>query len=69
MNFEISQCEIGPKMAKPSGYIWRNNLQNLRKQIIAQQATGVGQDLGGLINVGHEWELRHYGPLHVAKVT
>jgi aminoglycoside phosphotransferase (APT) family kinase protein len=62
--------KFGEKFAKPLlTTIWRRNLRSLRKRILERQEAGTGAAAGGLINVGSEWELRHYGPDHVVRTS
>ena len=61
---------LGESIAKPLlTAIWRRNLRSLRKQIIHRQEAGTGQEPGGLIGIGSEWEVRHYGPDHVIRTS
>lgn len=58
------------RVAKPIlAGIWKRNLRGLRRRIIERQEAGLGLEPGGLINVGSEWELRHYGPEHVVRTS
>ena len=60
----------GERVAKPIlTAIWRRNLRSLRTRILQRQEAGTGVKPGGLINVGSEWELRHYGPDHVVRTS
>ena len=62
--------KLGESVAKPIlTAIWRRNLRTLRKRIIQRQETGTGLEPGGLIGIGSEWELRHYGPDHVIRTS
>ncbi len=62
--------KFGEKLAKPIlTAIWKRNLRSLRKRILERQQAGTGLEPAGLINVGSEWELRHYGPDHVVRTT
>ena len=62
--------KLGERVAKPIlAGIWKRNLRGLRRRIIERQEAGLGLEPGGLINVGSEWELRHYGPEHVVRTS
>ena len=62
--------KLGERIAKPLlTAIWRRNLRSLRKQFIHRQEAGSGQEPGGLIGIGSEWEVRHYGPDHVIRTS
>ena len=62
--------KLGERVAKPilTG-IWKRNLRGLRRRIIERQEAGLGLEPGGLISIGSEWELRHYGPEHVVRTS
>jgi len=61
---------IGERLAKPIlTTIWQRNLKSLRKKILQRQEAGTGVEPGGLISIGSEWELRHYGPDHVIRTS
>lgn len=61
---------LGERFAKPIlTSIWKRNLRGLRKKIIERQQTGTEMEPAGLINIGSEWELRHYGPDQVVRTS
>ena len=62
--------KLGERLAQPIfKAIWKRNLRDLRRRIIERQQTGTGFEPAGLINVGSESELRHYGPNHVVRTS
>lgn len=62
--------KLGEQLAQPIfTAIWKRNLRDLRKRILERQQTGPGFEPAGLINVGSESELRHYGPNHVVRTS
>ena len=62
--------KLGERVAKPILVgIWKRNLRGLRRRIIERQDAGLGLEPGGLISMGSEWELRHYGPDHIVRTN